>query len=151
MSGDETEYWALWGERGQDWQEILRHIDPTLAAFAETKQMEMSRWRWDAPDRSLTWASGDLERSLHVYLEVDQEGHANSIIVEGSAWQDQWFNEIGKRIWHTEHLDTISLSSPISTLNASLGTSVVQALENGFQQVDLWNVGDLNEDAHLSR
>ena len=90
MNGDSNEYWARWDGQGPFWQGIFRLIDPSIAQFAENHGMKVSKWRWDAPDRTLGWESNGVKRSLHVYLDPNEDEVSCVVNIDGSAWRDVW-------------------------------------------------------------
>lgn len=149
MTTGKGEYWARWAQEGQGWQGVFRHIDPALASFAEARQMELRRWHWDAPDRTLTWSSEGLQRNLHVYL--DGEHGSYSVLIEGSAWIDQWDNGKGKRYWRSEKLGSVGPLKPIPELDDALGTEVLSCLRSGFQTVQEWSRQKLDQTDALVR
>ena len=151
MNADSTEFWARWNNQGPFWREIFRLIDPAIAKFAETHGLQVSKWRWDAPDRTLNWEAKGVQRSLHVYLDPNEDEVSCVVNIEGSAWQDLWINGAGERSWHSERLGSIWHSRPLSESDDSLGESIVNALVEGFQAVQNWELDDLKETHHLSR
>ena len=62
MNTPSDEYWALWPASGGYWRETFESIDPAIQFFVEKRggeghKVEVFRYRWDAPDRTLVFAS----------------------------------------------------------------------------------------------
>lgn len=56
------DYWALWERHGGDWTKFFGWIDPAISGFVEerrqeNRKVEVLRYRWDAPDRTLVFPS----------------------------------------------------------------------------------------------
>lgn len=148
----QQENWARWEKEGEAWREIFRHLDPFLVSFAERYGMELTRWSWDSPDRTLTWSSNGLQRDLHVYIE-GEPGHY-SLIIEGAAWQDSWDNGKGQRsLWTEKFDDSIPVPArvPEAELRGILVRPVMERLVDARARVDDRRREDLKPWVELSR
>ena len=149
MTNEQREDWARWEKEGENWREIFRHIDPVLVSFAETHKLELRRWHWDAPDRTLTWSSEGLQRSLHV--SIDGEPGSYSVLVEEAIWQDRWEDGNGERHWAAERLGEITQRGGTAEWVEGLADSTLQVLGNGFQRVQEWGRQQLKQTIGLTR
>src|SRR5438046_1357126 len=72
----EREYWTLWEPHGQSWQKILGLVDPAVDLFVRRRagarhKVEVLRYRWDAPDRTLIFPStsgGGVWNNIHLLI-----------------------------------------------------------------------------------
>lgn len=150
MTSGKGEYWARWEQEGKAWQAIFSYIDPALASFAEANQMDVRHWHWDAPDRTLTWSSEGLHRNLHVY--IDEQHEAYSVIIEGSAWLNQWDDGKGRRRWRSDGPLRSIPSLIISGSDVNLSTLFfAQLLRESFEIVRKWRRDELDQESNLAR
>src|SRR3972149_9548053 len=70
----------------KDVDKILDGVETYIlkaAGFLGIVGGEIPRWRWDQPDITLTWATGQIGKSLHVTME-----ESDKFTVEIAAWKD---------------------------------------------------------------
>ena len=151
MSVESKEFWARWDDQGAFWHGIFRLIDPAIAKFAETHGLRVSKWHWDAPDRTLGWESKGAQRSLHVYLDPNEDEASCAVNIEGSAWHDLWSNGVGERSWHSQFIGSITPGKMVSELDYTLGDTVAKILTSGLETVQIWEADDFEKKYKLAR
>lgn len=91
----QDDYWSLWLSRGDDWKKLFALIDPAIEGFIETQKREgrkvdVLRYRWDAPDRSLEFPSpqgGGIWNKIDLLI-VGSPG-TYTLRFSCAAWKDE--------------------------------------------------------------
>ncbi len=124
-------YWERWEKEGETWKRIYDVADPVIDAFASDHQLDVERWRWDAPDRLLSWKD-DPTKSIHILIEG--QPYSYGMKVECTAWRK------------TRNFDLLGIPSKKDPAEVgSFQASLKDTLGKAYEQVSSWEqaFGDL--------
>lgn len=100
------DYWSEWAQRGEDWVNVFKVIDPVISAFAKEHEMTVMPWHWDEPSRVLVWSSGGFNRSIRLLIE--QQNPSYALKASGSIWKDAKYEDELVRSWHYKDFGAIA-------------------------------------------
>lgn len=123
---------------GKTWERILSSIDPLLQELAQQHGLQLTKGRWDVPDRELRWQN--QTKALHV--RVRSEGASYIIGIEGAIWADAVKGRRRQRQWFTETLGT---SKPFQEAGERLVGQVKPLLKEAFGVVSEWTIKSLGD------